>query len=203
MCHHQHRRWQKFVSHVAYAHATYTATSFSQVLIAAPTCNSAQGFTPWPAKERLNSLPLLNPRMSKSISLPGWYPNYLNDPYIFLQVGAERPRPCAGEEQMFCRWLCVWCGGDELSCAMPLICVGTMGVQPVLGKGFGVSSPNSPESICRSQDCSLWDGVPSLQQGWDWESQKLVAIQPWAEGVSQVSTSYSVLSSWVKLFTGV
>lgn len=125
MCHHQHGRWQKFILLVAHAPPTYTVISFSQVLIAAPTCNSAQGFTPWPAKERLNSTSLLNPRISKSVSLPGWYPNYLNDPHIFLQVGAERPRPCIGEEQIFCRWFGVWCGGDELSCPVLLICVGT------------------------------------------------------------------------------
>lgn len=34
------------------------------------------------------------------------------------------------------------------------------------------------------------------------ESQKLVTIQPWTEGISQASTSCPVLSPWVKVFTG-
>lgn len=160
MCHHQHGRWQKFILHAAHAHPTYTVISFSQVLIAAPTCNNLHLDL-----QRRDSIP--HPFSTQGCPNPSLFladtPATLMTPIFSCRWELrdqghvlERSRCFAGD---------LVSGVEVMS--FPVACfwsVLALGVQPALGK-CGVLSPNSPESTCRSQDYCLWDGVFPLQQG--------------------------------------
>lgn len=78
-----------------------------------------------------------------------------------------------------------------------------LGVQPVLGNLVMFFQPTVQNPLVGPKTILYGMVFSHCSKGGIQESQKLVTIEPWTEGISQASTSYTVLNSWVKLFTGV
>lgn len=78
-----------------------------------------------------------------------------------------------------------------------------LGVQPVLGNLVMFFQPTVQSPLVGPKTILYGMVFSHCSKGGIQESQKLVTTEPWTEGISQASTSYTVLNSWVKLFTGV
>lgn len=199
MCHHQHGRWQKFILHVAHAHPTYTVISFSQVLIAAATCNNLHLDL-----QRRDSIP--HPFSTQGCPNPSLFladtPATLMTPIFSCRWELRHQGHVLERSRCF--------AGDLVSgvevMSFPVPCFWSVLSHWVCSQHWGnvvFFHPTAQNPLAGPKTIVCGMVFSHCSKGRIQESQKLVTIQPWTESISQASTSYPVLSSWVKLSTGV